>query len=121
MAITLLVTNDGNGTTLPLAPVSLSVDATTTVDATAALGYHFYNWSVLNGSVLITTADSSRTVVQVHTDATIQANFFGPTYGTRGRAQDVVSPHGAHYTTRLNWVMDATTNVPIRVDQEIIF
>jgi hypothetical protein len=34
---------------------------------------------------------------------------------------DVVNPYGVHYNVQQVWVLDSTTNLPIRTQDEITF
>jgi uncharacterized protein (TIGR02145 family)/uncharacterized repeat protein (TIGR02543 family) len=75
--LTLTMSNDGNGTTTPSAPTTLSYGVPTAITASPTTGYQFSNWTVTAGPVNTTFGNptSASTTVTLTANATIKANF----------------------------------------------
>lgn len=73
--ITLTVTNDGNGTTVPSGNIGVGKTENTALAANPNAGYHFLNWTVESGNALFADANSASTTVRITDPATVRANF----------------------------------------------
>ncbi len=81
LAYQLTVQDDGNGSTTPSGPVSVSHGEAAAIAATPAAGYSFTNWTVVAGTATIADPNAaSTTVILLDGDATIQAHFATAAY-----------------------------------------
>ncbi len=72
---TLVVSNDGHGTTTPSGNTAMISGVSQTITATPNAGYRFNNWTVTNGTATIVSPTSYSTSASITADAAIQANF----------------------------------------------
>jgi hypothetical protein len=81
MTYSLMVSNDGYGSTTPSGTVTVNHGAATSITATPASGYQFSNWTVTTGTATIANPTSASTTVTLTSgSATIRANFTSLTY-----------------------------------------
>ena len=72
----LTVNNDGNGTTSPSGTITVNAGTATSISATPATGFQFYNWTVTSGTATIANPSLANTTVSLTSEnATIMANF----------------------------------------------
>ena len=74
-ALTLTITNDGNGTTNPDSNIAFIAGESRSVSASPNTGYRFDKWTVESGNATITDTLSYSTNVSITNDAEIKANF----------------------------------------------
>lgn len=77
----LVMSNDGHGSTTPTGTVTVNYGAATSITATPSSGYLFSSWTVTSGTATIANPSSaSTTVTLTSVNATVQANFSSGIY-----------------------------------------
>lgn len=103
----LTVNNDGNGTTDPTGASTVDTAASTAISATASVGYHFNEWTVVSGSATLGNASLASTTVSLSSNAVILANFSVDIIPTDARSV-VISPASLTIDTGLTRQFTAT-------------